>query len=127
MKALYGSLTVLTVLREANQVGHLQPTVLVSYEAVIEEVLTVGTRPPFERDGHGRAGRRHPARDQMKAGGEVRTQTFALLIAKGYRALLVRSLAAGVTESDFNLVLWEWGNAAPVRLVLIDDEGRLSR
>ena len=54
--------------------------------------------------------------------------TFAQrLIAKDYRALLVRSFAPGATESDLNLVLWEWGNAAPARLIVIDDEGRLSR
>ena len=39
MPALYCSLTALTALREANQVGNLQPTTLVSYEADIEGVF----------------------------------------------------------------------------------------
>ncbi|MBB6014070.1 RES domain-containing protein, partial [Aquamicrobium lusatiense] len=30
-------------------------------------------------------------------------------------------------DDDLNLVLWRWGDAAPCRLTLIDDEGRLSR
>ena len=37
--ALYTSLSVLTALREANQVGHLQPTTLVCYEADIGNVF----------------------------------------------------------------------------------------
>ena len=37
--ALYTSISVLTALREANQVGSLQPTMLVSYEAEIESIF----------------------------------------------------------------------------------------
>ncbi|TIV07936.1 MAG: RES domain-containing protein, partial [Mesorhizobium sp.] len=37
--ALYTSLTVITALREANQVGNLQPTTLVSYDAEIASVF----------------------------------------------------------------------------------------
>ena len=67
-------------------------------------------------------------RDQMKLHGAARTQKFAQrLIAAGYNGLLVRSFAAGSDASDMNLVLWRWGDALPSRLILIDDEGRLSR
>ena len=67
-------------------------------------------------------------RDQMKATGEGRTQAFARgLIAKGYRAMFVRSFAPGATKDDLNLVLWQWGDSLPSRLTLIDDENRLSR
>ena len=67
-------------------------------------------------------------RDQMKATGEARTQAFARgLIAKGYRAMFVRSFAPGATKDDLNLVLWQWGDSPPSRLTLIDDENRLSR
>ena len=66
-------------------------------------------------------------RDQMKASGEAGTQGFARrLIAAGFNGLLVRSFAPGTTSEDLNLVLWKWGSAAPARLVLIDDEKRLS-
>ena len=34
---LYTSLSIMTALREANQVGSLQPTTLVSYDADIEQ------------------------------------------------------------------------------------------
>ncbi len=64
----------------------------------------------------------------MKGGGEARTQAFASrLIAEGVNGLLVRSFAPGATPKDMNLVLWRWGIEKPTRLILIDDEGRLSR
>jgi RES domain-containing protein len=126
--ALYCSLTALTALREANQVGNLQPTTLVSYEAEIEKVFDGRDEAALHAEGMDAAALADPTwRDQMKAGGEVRTQAFArAAIVKGYRALLVRSVAPGADESDLNLVLWVWGRSAQARLVLIDDEGRLS-
>ncbi len=39
MPALYTSLTIMTALKEANQVGNLQPTTLVSYDADIKHVF----------------------------------------------------------------------------------------
>ncbi len=63
----------------------------------------------------------------MIANGESATQAFARrLIVAGYAALLVRSFARGASPADLNLVLRRWGDAAPTRLVLIDDERRLS-
>jgi RES domain-containing protein len=38
----------------------------------------------------------------------------------------VRSFAPAATADDLNLVLWRWGTDAPARLLLIDDENRLS-
>jgi len=48
------------------------------------------------------------------------------LIAAGYDGLLARSFAPGADANDMNLVLWRW-EAPAARIVLIDDEGRLSR
>jgi RES domain-containing protein len=127
--ALYCSLSILTAVREANQIGTLQPTMLVCYDAEIERVFD-------SRDAAAlRAESMDPAalsattwRDEMREKGEATTQTFARhLIAKGYCGLLVRSFAPGTGEGDLNLVLWRWGNERPARLMLIDDEGRLSR
>lgn len=129
VRALYTSLTIMTALREANQVGHLQPTTLVSYEAGIEEVFD-------SRDGDALAALGIDAddladptwRDQMRAGGRSRTQVFAQdLIEAGCHGLLVRSFAPGATSGDLNLVLWTWSAARPHRLVLVDDERRLAR
>ena len=128
MPALYASLSVMTALREINQVGNLQPTTLVSYEADIERVFDCRDEHALEAEDMDAAALADSTwRDQMKAGGEARTQAFAKrLIAAGYHALLVRSFAPGATGDDMNLVLWKWGGAAPARLILIDDENRLS-
>lgn len=129
LPALYASLTPLTALREANQVGNLQPIVLVSYEAEIARVFDARDVEALAREGMDAAALAAPTwRDEMKTNGEARTQSFARrLIASGHQGLLDRSFAPGLGEADLNLVLWAWGDAAPSRLTLIDDEGRLSR
>lgn len=38
-----------------------------------------------------------------------------------------RSFAAGAGPNDLNLVLWNWGPRRPAKVLLIDDEKRLSR
>ena len=127
--ALYSSLTVMTALREANQAGSLQPTTLVSYDAEIADTFDCRDEEALKAEGMDAAGLVDTTwRDQMKATGEARTQSFARrLTGKGFRALLVRSFAPGASESDLNLILWDWGDSPPSRLTLIDDENRLSR
>ncbi|HQS45496.1 MAG: hypothetical protein B7Y12_02360 [Rhizobiales bacterium 24-66-13] len=127
--ALYTSLSVMTALREANQVGNLQPTTLVAYEAEIDGIFDCRDDAALSAEGMDAAAIADTTwRDQMKASGEAKTQALARrLIGAGYNGLLVRSFAAGSTAADLNLVLWRWSNAAPARLVLIDDENRLSR
>ncbi len=126
--ALYTSLSPVTALREANQVGNLQPTTLVAYEAQIETIFD--TRDVAELAAYDLdiAGLSAPTwRDEMKATGQSKTQTFAKhLINSGFHGLIVRSFAPGSGEEDLNLVLWSWSSSAPSRLSLIDDEGRLS-
>jgi RES domain-containing protein len=128
MPALYTSLSVLTALREANQVGSLQPTTLVSYEADIERVFD--TRDEVALQALGMDAETIAAaswRDEMKEKGEARTQNFARrLVSDGYHGLLVRSFAPAARHDDLNLVLWRWSDTLPFRLALIDDEGRLS-
>lgn len=126
---LYSALSVMTALREANQVGNLQPTTLVSYDADIDGIFDCRDETALETQCM-TAGTLadHTWRDQMNTVGEAKTQAFAKrLIAAGCNGLLVRSFAPGATEDDLNLVLWNWGDQAPSRLILIDDENRLSR
>lgn len=127
--ALYLSLSVMTALREANQAGSLQPTTLVCYDADIERIFDSRDETALRAEGMDPVSLADPTwRDRMKATGEAKTQTFARhLAAAGYNGLLVRSFAPGATENDINLVLWQWSDAAPCRLILVDDEGRLSR
>ncbi|MGE0280405.1 MAG: RES family NAD+ phosphorylase [Rhizobiaceae bacterium] len=124
--ALYTSLSVLTALREANQVGNLQPTTLVSYDADLQSVFDCRDVAALNRYGINAAGLADPAwRDAMKAHGEAPTQAFARRLANdGYQALLVRSFASAAGPEDLNMVLWRWADGA---LSLIDDEQRLSR
>lgn len=127
--ALYASLSVMTALREANQAGSLQPTTLVSYTAEIGHVFDTQDNNALAAHGIDAAALADPTwRDQMKAVGEAKTQAFARrLIEAGFDGVLVRSFAPGATADDLNLVLWRWSDEAPTRLVLIDDENRLSR
>lgn len=128
MPALYLSLSPLTALREANQVGNLQPTTLVSYDAEVEGIFDTRDEATLARENMSPAGLADANwRDRMKRDGEAPTQAFARrLLASGTNGLLVRSFATGATDSDLNLVLWRWGPHPPHRLILIDDEGRLS-
>ena len=127
--ALYASLSVLTALREANQVGHLQPTTLVSYDAEIDAVFDANDAGALAAAGMDWDALRDASwRDQMRADGEARTQRFARrLMAEGFNALMVRSFAPGAAPGDLNLVLWRWGSDLPSRVTLIDDENRLSQ
>ena len=64
---------------------------------------------------------------EMLAGGAPASQALAdRLIAAGYVGMRVRSFAAGAGSGDFNLVMWRWSPRRPHRVVLIDDESRLS-
>ncbi len=127
--ALYASTSVVTALREANQIGDLQPTTLVGYDADLGSIFDGRDEAALQRFGIDGASLADPAwRDRMKAKGKAPTQDFAArLIARDFHGLLVRSFATGAGEDDLNLVLWRWGDSAPCRLVPIDDEGRLTR
>ncbi|WP_163071463.1 RES family NAD+ phosphorylase, partial [Acinetobacter baumannii] len=89
----------------------LQPTTLVCYDAVVEKLFDCRDETALSAEGMDAAALADDTwRDQMKAGGEARTQAFAgRLIAAGYNGLLVRSYAPGSTAEDLNLVLWRWG------------------
>lgn len=127
--ALYTSLSVMTAIRESQQIGTLQPTTLVSYEADIAPIFEAGEVQALV--GYDMTPEDLAADDwrlRMAAEGRAPTQRFAeRLIVEGYAGLKVRSFARGAGADDMNLVLWTWGDALPTRLVLNDDEGRLSR
>ncbi len=120
--ALYASLSPAAALREANQAGTLQPTILVAYDADIAPVFDVREAFGMTQADLGAA----TWRDEMIENGESETQKFARrLVAEGYSALLVPSFARGAPNNALNLVLWRWTSAPPTKLVLVDDENRL--
>lgn len=127
--ALYTSLAPDTAIREANQIGFLQPTTLVAYHADIAPVFDATDAAALLDHGLSPAALADPAwRDRMNRGAPVPIQDLAeRLIAAGYAGLRVASFAAGATAADLNLVLWRWNAGPDTRLDLIDDEGRLTR
>jgi RES domain-containing protein len=126
--AIYTSLSVQTALREVNQVGSLQPTTVVSYEADLQPMFD--SRGPISLAEFGVQPEllAEPSwREQMDRGELASTQRLAVrLLDAGFAGMIVRSFAAGATEDDLNAVVWSWSSATPNKLVLIDDEGRLS-
>lgn len=129
LPALYCSLSPLAALREANQVGDLQPTTLVAYNAQVERVFDGRSRESLAQFDITLERLSDPGwRDEMAAGGEARTQTFAKsLIEHGFNGLLVPSFARGAGADDLNLMLWRWSARPPSRIEPIDDENRLLR
>lgn len=124
--ALYTSLTIIGAIREANQAGSLQPTMIIAYEANFDNIFDTRDEEALEQFGMNTAsladaGWRDRMRNERKAPGQIFAER---LIGQGYEGLLVQSFAHGASETDLNLVLWKWER--PARLTLIDDEGRLT-
>ncbi|MCR9110839.1 MAG: RES family NAD+ phosphorylase [Rhodobacteraceae bacterium] len=125
--ALYTSLGPKTALREANQVGCLQPTVLVSYTAELWPIFDTRDQAALERYAMTESMLADPAwRIKMLDRQSVPTQDFArTLMADRFVGLLIKSFANGALSSDLNIVLWAWsGNKG--YLEVVDDEKRLS-
>lgn len=126
--ALYTALDPTTALREANQAGSLQPTVLVSYSADLGPVFDTRDADQLARRGMSESALADSGwRMKMLEGRAVPTQDFArILIADGFAGLLVQSHAKGAAQNALNIVLWNWtGEGCDLRVV--DDEDRLSR
>ena len=126
--ALYTALDPVTALREANQVGDLQPTTLVAYRADLGPVFDTRDTGALEPWGMTPQRLADPGwRSAMLDGRPVPTQEFAkALIAEGFAGLLVRSFAQGTSAANLNLVLWCWAGGTNA-LDVIDDENRLGR
>lgn len=126
--ALYTSLSPETAIRESNQVGSLQPTILVCYEASISRVFDSGNSSLLKQYSLSTDQlASNNWRDQMNRDGRSTTQIFAQqLIKLGYAGLLVPSYAVGTTERDRNVVLWCWDADETATLQVIDDENRLT-
>ncbi len=126
--AFYTALDPTTALREAHQVGSLQPTILVSYTAELGPIFDTRNEDALEHYRMTVDMLADPAwRSRMLDGQAVPTQDFAgNLIADGFAGLLIRSFAKGAPESDLNIVLWIWTGEGCI-LGVVDDEDRLSR
>ena len=127
--ALYTSIAALTAVREAHSLGRpMQPLTLCAYEVDAEPVfdaLSEECRRSLEVSEFDLACPTWEA--DMLVGATPASQALAArLIAAGYAGMRVQSFAAGTGTDDLNLVMWRWGPLRPARVVLVDDEGRLS-
>lgn len=127
MPALYTAQSVMTAIREANQIGTLQPTTLVAYEADIGSIFDATDAAALAKRGLTPADlAADDWRLRMLADGKAPTQRLAeRLKADGFAGMQVRSFAKGASLTDLNLVLWVWSPDPPTQLRLVDDEGRL--
>lgn len=127
MPALYTSQSVMTAIREANQVGTLQPTTLVAYEADSGPIFDATDAVALDDEGlTPETLATDDWRLRMQAEGKAPTQGLAeRLKGAGFAGMQVRSFAKGADAHDMNLVLWAWGADLPARLRLVDDQGRL--
>lgn len=125
---LYTALDPTTALREVNQVGSLQPTVLVSYQADLGPVFDTRDLTALQQRGMSDTSLADPGwRSKMLDGQPVPTQNFANgLIADGFAGLLIRSFAKGTSAASLNVMLWRWTGAGCL-LDIVDDENRLTR
>jgi len=125
--ALYTSLSPQTALKESHQVGHLQPTVLVSYEANLTPIFDA--RDAAQLADYGVSENSLAANDwrqQMRQHKQSESQRFAeRLIKEGYQGMLCISYAVGANLNDINLILWTWNTTDSNQLRVIDDENRL--
>lgn len=121
--ALYTSLAPETALREANQVGTLQPTTLVAYQADIGPLLDGRDAAALQPFGIAPAQLADPSwRDRMLSGKSVLTHKLAdAAFVHGYAGIVVPSYARGAPAYALNLVLWDWNG----RITLVDDDDRL--
>ena len=122
--ALYTSLAPETALREANQVGTLQPTTLVAYRAAeLGPVLDGRDAAAIASFGLEPGALADPAwRERMLTRQPVPTQILAeAAIAQGFAGILVPSYARGAPADALNIVLWRWDGC----LTLVDDANRL--
>ncbi|WP_029032869.1 RES family NAD+ phosphorylase [Salinarimonas rosea] len=128
LPALYTALSVAAAIREANQVGTLQPTTVVAYEADIEPIFDASDETALARYGTTReAIAADDWRLRMREEGRSPSQRLAeRLVSDGFAGMKVRSFARGAGAADSIMVLWAWGPHPPMRLTLVDDEGRLA-
>lgn len=117
MPALYTSQSIVTAIREANQIGTLQPTTLVAYEADLNPIFDAASTSALASYGLTQSDiATDDWRMVMRTAGKAPTQELAIqLKADGYAGMQVRSFANGATALDLNLVLWIWSADLPTK------------
>jgi RES domain-containing protein len=123
------SLSPVTAMKEAQQVGTFQPITLVAYEASVPRLFDGRDADALETFGMMPAALTDSGwRDAMRGGRPAPTQSFAAQLKEaGAHGLLVPSFAPGADADDMNIVVFAWNSEGRATLRVIDDEGRLGR
>ena len=123
---LYTSTAPETAIRESNQVGTLQPTTLVAYQADIQPVFDGTEEKALRAFGMTPEILSESGWRNLSRNGPAPTQSFAnRLIAEGFAGIQLPSFARGAPRNAINVVLWRWGDTMPTKLTVIDDQDRL--
>jgi len=127
--ALYCSLEPDTAIREANQVGTLQPTTLIAIHAAARSLFDGRDEAALATYSSSAVLLADPGwRERMLRGEAVPTHDLGVrLIDDGFAGIIVPSYAKGAPPAALNLVLWRWNEDPNCTLRLIDDEDRLGR
>ncbi len=128
--ALYTSLDPTTAWMEAQQGFPFkpQPMTLVAYQATCTDLVDLTQTKTLKALTLTKADLACPWEDMADQGQEPPTWQLANILQEiGYGGIIVQSFAPGCTEENRNLVLWDWSDASPHRITVIDDLGRLPK
>lgn len=128
VQALYTSLRPEAAWREAQQGFPFkpQPLTLCAYEVDCDDVADLADPATLRRLSIAPADLACAWEAMMLSGSTPPTwQIAARLRTDGFAAAIIPSFAPGSPGSDRNVVFWDWTDAPPHKVVVIDDEGRL--
>ena len=130
MAALYTSTRELTAIREASPLGQpMQPLTLCQYEVDCDRIFDSRDPVAMAAEGLNYDDLACPTWALEMLRGRIPSSQAAAdrLIASGYRGIIVGSFARGASADDVNVVFWDWSDAPPNKVIVIDPHGRLPR
>ena len=128
--ALYLSLTPLTAIEEVQPPGRpMQPLVLCAYDIDVEPVFDATDKQECRDSGIEQLELSCPHWEMEMLSGLIPSSQLLAdrLFSAGFAGMRFRSFATGAGPNDLNLVLWNWGPRRPAKVLLVDEEKRLSR
>lgn len=126
--ALYLALSIIGAVKEANQgLAHrIDPCVLCSYDVDCADIVDLRTEAGRDAAGVRFEDMSCGWMDYLARGERPPSWRICDRTCRDSAGILVPSFAPGAVESDHNLVLWRWGEAAH-KIAVIDPQQRLPR
>lgn len=128
--ALYTSLDIPTAVIEANQglAAKIRPLTLCAYDVEYSAILDLTSAQNRRQLGIGLDDLACPWRLDHAHGTAPKSWSLARdLIASGIPGILVQSFAPDATGDNINLVLWDWSDHPPTRIIPYDPDNRLPK